>query len=328
LAELSAFRRIFFSRQTGNWTDANSWTPNSTHIGPIFGPGITPNLAQDSVVIGGGNAGVNNHIITLDVAGSVTIGGLALGTSAANTGTLMTGPNVINGEYFDMGELSTLGVGSAVGITPLGTAAGNIQTTLTRDYTNVPGNTSFIYNGTTNQVTGSGLPATVQNFEVDNSGAASDNVVTLQSNIDVQGDLAVTQGVADFQTQTANSNNNLGDMSIAANARLRISGTNDLVTSANNFATYNLDILSIVEFYGTAQTVSNLPTNLVSGLGFCVLNNPGLKTVNAPLLIRSDLTIINDATLDNQVGVNSLQVNGSVYNDANIENKGIIDIGN
>jgi hypothetical protein len=327
LAELSAFRRIFFSRQTGNWTDANSWTPNSTHTGPIFGPGITPNLAQDSVVIGGGNAGVNNHVITLDVAGSVTIGGLALGTSSANTGTLMTGTNVINGEYFDMGELSTLGVGSADGITPLGTASGNIQTTITRDYTNAPGRTSFIYNGATNQVTGSGLPATVENFEVDNSGAVNDNVVTLQSNIAVEGDLDITQGVADFQTQTANSDGT-GTMSIDANARLRISGTNDLVTSANNYATYNLDILSIVEFYGTAQTVSNLPTNLVSGLGFCVLNNPGLKTVNAPLLIRSDLTIINDATLDNQVGVNSLQVNGSVYNEANIENKGIIDIGN
>lgn len=327
LAELIAFRRIFYSRQTGNWTDENSWTANSTHSGPIFGTGMYPNIAQDSVVIGGGNLGVNNHVITLDVAGSVTIGGLALGTSSANTGTLMTGNNIINGQYFTMGELSTLGVGSADGISALGSATGNIQTTVIRNFTSAPQRTSFIYNGTQNQITGNGLPANVENLTIDNSGIASDSTVTFQSSVTVAGDMNVLQGVADLNTQTANSDGT-GAMNINANATLKISGTNTLVTSVNNYASYGIDINSIIEFYGTNQVISNLPVNLITGLGYCTLNNAGNKSVTAPLLIRSDLNILNTATLDNQIGVNSLTVYGSIINDANIENKGVIQIGN
>lgn len=325
LAEIIAFRRIFFSRMTGNWTNPTSWTANSSHVGPIFAAGTFPNMAQDSVVIGGGNAGVANHEITLDVTS--TIGGLALGTATTNTGTLLTGDKIINGEYFTMGGLSTLGVGSADGITTLGNATGNIRTTLTREYTTPTDKTSFNYNGATNQVTGNGLPATVENLTVANTGAVANNTVTVQSNLVVNGDMNIDQGIADVQVQTANSDGT-GAMNIAANATLRIGGINNLQTSVNTYATYGLDINSIVEFYGTAQTISNLPANLVSGLGYCVLNNTGLKTVSAPMLIRSDLTIMNDATLDNQVGVDALTVRGSVINDANIENKGILEIGN
>ncbi|MCB0701933.1 MAG: hypothetical protein KDC55_04425 [Ignavibacteriae bacterium] len=326
LAELIAFRRIFYSRQTGNWTDPNSWTANSSHIGPIFATGVYPNLVQDSVVVGGGNAGVNDHVITLDVSGSVAIGGVALGTSSTNTGTLLTGSNIITGDYFTMGELSTLGVGSPDGITALGNATGNIQASVVRTFATAPLRTSFIYNGVTNQVTGNGLPINVENIAVNNSGPVSNNTVTFQSIFAVEGNMSVQQGVADINTQTATSDGT-GTMSIDANAKLSISGTNNLLTSVNNYATYTLDINSIVEFYGSAQTISDLPVNLVSGLGYCILNNAGDKTVSAPLLIRRDLTIINDANLNNLVGVNSLQVNGSIINDAEITNQGIIEIG-
>lgn len=326
LAELIAFRRIFYSRMTGNWTNPNSWTANSTHIGPIFAAGVYPNIIQDSVVIGGGNAGVNDHVITLDVAGSVAIGGVALGTSSTNTGTLLTGANTITGDHFTMGELSTLGVGSPDGITALGSATGNIQASVVRTFATAPLRTSFIYNGTTNQVTGNGLPLNVENISVNNSGPIANNTVTFQSGVAVEGNMSVQLGVADINTLTANSDGT-GTMSIDANAKLKISGTNNLLTSVNNYASYALDINSIVEFYGSAQTISDLPVNLVSGLGYCILNNAGDKTVSAPLLIRRDLTIINDANLNNQVGVNSLQVNGSIINDAEITNQGIIEIG-
>lgn len=327
LAELIAFRRIFYSRQTGNWTDDQSWTANSTHSGPIFGAGAFPNIVQDSVVIGGGNLGVNNHVITLDVAGSVTIGGLALGTSPTNTGTLMTGTNIINGLHFTMGELSTLGIGSADGISSLGNSTGNIQTTVLRNFATAPQRSSFIYNGTQNQITGNGLPANVENLTIDNSGIVNDNTVLLQSSPAVEGDLNILQGIADINTQTVNSTGT-GAMNISANARLKISGTNDLTTSVNNYSSYGIDINSIIEFYGTTQTISNLPANLISGFGYCVLNNLGNKSVTTPLLIRKDMNILNNATLDNQIGVNSLTVYGSIINDANIENKGIIQIGN
>jgi len=326
LAELIAFRRIFYSRMTGNWTNPNSWTANSSHVGPIFAAGVYPNIVQDSVVIGGGNSGVNDHVITLDVAGSVAIGGVALGTSSTNTGTLLTGTNTITGDHFTMGELSTLGVGSPDGITALGNATGNIQASVVRTFATAPLRTSFIYEGSTNQVTGNGLPLNVENITVNNTGIPTNNTVTFQSSVAVEGDMRVQSGVADINTQTATSDGT-GTMSIDAAAKLSISGTNNLLTSVNNYATYTLDINSIVEFYGSAQTISDLPANLVSGLGYCILNNAGDKTVSAPLLIRRDLTIINDANLNNQVGVNSLQVNGSIINDAEITNQGIIEIG-
>lgn len=326
LAELIAFRRIFYSRMTGNWTNPNSWTANSTHIGPIFAAGVYPNIIQDSVVVGGGNAGVNNHVITLDVAGSVSIGGVALGTSAANTGTLLTGSNVINGDHFTMGALSTLGVGSADGISALGNATGNIRAAVVRTFATAPQRTSFIYDGTTNQITGNGLPLNVENIAVNNTGLVANNTVTFQTPVLVEGNMSVQSGVADINTQTATSDGT-GTLSIDAGAKLSISGTNNLLTSVNNYATYALDINSIVEFYGTAQTISDLPANLVSGLGYCVLNNAGDKTVSAPMLIRKDLNIINSANLNNLVGVNSLQVLGSIINNAEITNQGIIEIG-
>lgn len=326
LAELIAFRRIFYSRMTGNWTNPNSWTANSTHIGPIFAAGVYPNIIQDSVVVGGGNAGVNNHVITLDVAGSVSIGGVALGTSAANTGTLLTGTNVINGDHFTMGALSTLGVGSADGISALGSVTGNIRAAVVRTFATAPQRTSFIYEGTTNQITGNGLPLNVENIAVNNTGLVANNTVTFQTPVLVEGNMSVQSGVADINTLTATSDGT-GTLSIDAAAKLSISGTNNLLTSVNNYANYALDINSIVEFYGTAQTISDLPVNLVSGLGYCVLNNAGNKTVSAPMLIRKDLTIMNVAVLKNLVGVNSLEVLGTIINDACIENNGIIEIG-
>ncbi len=169
---------------------------------------------------------------------------------------------------------------------------------------------------------------TTQFFTLNIDKNAETNSLTLDKNIAIDGDLNVNTGIFDLTTFTASKTIQNGTLTLTSNSTIRLGGTNNLLNAVDTYSSYIIDINSIVEFYGTAQTVSNLPINLVSGLGFCILNNPGLKTVNVPLLIRSDLTIINDATLDNLVGVNSLQVNGSVFNDANIENKGIIDIGN
>jgi hypothetical protein len=91
------FRRIFYTRQTGNWTDENTWTYNPAHAGPISGAGIFPNMLQDSAIIGGGNAGIGNHVVNLDINDPILPGfesGIALGTGITNTGTLVTGNNL------------------------------------------------------------------------------------------------------------------------------------------------------------------------------------------------------------------------------------------
>ena len=61
---------------------------------------------------------------------------------------------------------ATLGIGDANGITTLGTAAGNIQTTGGRTYS--PG-ASYRYTGTGAQATGTGLPATVSSLADNNT---------------------------------------------------------------------------------------------------------------------------------------------------------------
>jgi hypothetical protein len=331
----SAFRRIFFSRQSGFWTSDNSWTWSPTHSGPIAGIGLYPNAPGDSVVIGGGNNGIGNHEITLDVSNpfsSSTGVGVSVGTSQTNTGTLNLGTNILNGQYFKLSEYSTLKIGSPDGISAVGTNLGNIQTTLVRDYST---NGIYVYNGTSNQVIGNGLPSTVFSFIVDNSGTYPNNVVTINKNITVQNDLRVLNGTLDLQSYSMNSTiGSLGTFELSTNARMRVGGTNDLSTTINNYLTYSINTLSIIDFRGTNQVISNLPANLTQdfinntgGLGTVWLSNSGTKFANSPLLIRGDLVINPGVWLQTSVGVDALAVRGSVINNSSILNEGVIEIG-
>ena len=331
-----AFRRIFYSRQSGLWTSDNSWTYSPTHSGPIAGLGIYPNAPGDSVVVGGGNNGSGNHEITLDISNpfsSPTGVGIAVGTSATNTGTLDLGANILNGEYFSLGDYSTLKIGSPAGITTVGNAFGNIQTTVTRTYST---NGIYVYNGSSNQSIGNGLPSTVYSFIVDNSGTYPNNVVTIDKNITVQNDLRIWNGTLDLQTYSMNSTiGSLGTFEMAANTRLRVGGTNDLSTTINNYLTYTINTLSIIDFNGTNQVFTNRPINLTQnfvtntgGLGTVWLSNSGTKVATSPLLIRGDLLINAGVTLQNNSGVDALSVRGSVINNSAIFNEGVIEIGN
>ncbi|MGQ9819929.1 MAG: hypothetical protein ACUVQ1_08445 [Candidatus Kapaibacteriales bacterium] len=330
-----AFRRIFYSRQSGQWNDDQSWTFSSTHSGPIAGVGIYPNSAGDSVVIGGGNNGSGNHEITLNLSNpfsSPTAVGIALGTGASNTGTLSLGTNILNGQYFTMGDYSTIKIGSPDGINAIGTNLGNIQTTSTRTYNT---NCIYVYNGTTNQAIGNGLPSSVYSFIVDNSGTYPNNVVTIDKDITVQKDLRLLAGTLDLQGYTMNSVvAGTGIFQMADNTMLRVGSTNDLSNTVNNYQTYNIATLSIVHFNGTNQIVSNLPLNLTQnfitntgGLGTVWLSNSGTKVVNNPLLIRGNLVTFSGITLQNSSGVDALAVRGNVINNATLYNEGVIEIG-
>ncbi|MCX7736865.1 MAG: hypothetical protein N2319_09145 [Candidatus Kapabacteria bacterium] len=324
IANIEAFRRLFFSRQSGNWTDLNSWTASRTHSGPIFGD--YPQEPLDSVNIGGGSLGVGNHIITLNIP-SITIAGIAVGRTQDTTGTLDCGPNIIYGENFTLDNYSTLAIGSPQGITLSG-LSGNIQTN-SRNYT-VSGLASFIYKGNSDQSVGNGLPTNIRNLTIENSGPIGDNTVTLIGSLNILSNLYINNGRLDLQNFTANNNSGTGTFSISSNASLRIGGTNNLLTSINNYTSYLIDPNSTIEFYGGLgenQTISSLPINLTSGLGNVILNNSGTKFVVNPLLIRGNLFNSNGALLQNNVGVDALQVLGSIINSASINNDGVIEIG-
>lgn len=317
-----AFRRIFFSRQNGDWNDPNSWTYSDTHSGPIFGTGIWPDSEQDSVVIGGGNGTIAAHEITMNVDADVQ--GTALGTSAGNRGILNTNNFTLSGDYFTFADYSTLKISSSQGISSLGNSTGNILTTITREFNT---NGIYEYNGSTNQIFGNGLPNSVYSLIINNSGTTSNNIVSFDKNISIANDFNINQGVANLVTYTANNNVSSGIFSISANARMIIGGVNDLLSTVNNYTNYNIDTDSYIQFDGNAnQTISNLPTNLINGLGNVDLTNSGTKYVNNPLLIRGNLTNYAPSILSIDV-INSLEVRKSVINESQIINQGILEIG-
>lgn len=318
----SAFRRIFYSRNSGFWNDDQNWTFDPSHAGAIFGAGVFPNNNLDSAVIGA------NHEIVMN--NNYQIQGLAVGTTPANFGTLNLGPYIFSGEYFTLGDNSTLKIGHPTGIAQFPTPDGNIQTTISRLFTSPTINGNFEYIGTTNQLTGTGLPSIVRNLTINNSGPDGNNTVVIDKDVNIIENLNINQGKYDMSTYSVTKLVPSGSFNITANAYLRIGGNKNLLTAINNFVNYNVNIDSYIEFYGTTpdnQNINELPTALVSGLGYVNILNSGTKFVNAPLLIRRDLTIFEPATLENNVGVNSLQVHGNVVNRSVIENKGIIEIG-
>lgn len=324
IANIEAFRRLFFSRQSGNWTDINSWTASKTHIGPVFGD--YPQETLDSVNIGGGSLGIGNHVITLDIP-FVTIAGIAVGRTQDTTGTLDCGPNIIYGENFTLDNYSTLAIGSPQGITLSG-PTGNIQTA-SRNYT-VSGLASFIYKANADQTVGDGLPVNIRNLTVENSGPIGDNTVTLINSLNISNNLSINSGRLDLLNFTSNNNSGSGTFSISSNASLRVGGTNNLQSAINNYSSYSVDANSTIEFYGSLgenQIISILPVNLVTGLGNVILNNSGTKFVVNPLLIRGNLYNSNGAILQNNVGVDALEVRGSIINSASINNDGVIEIG-
>lgn len=92
---------------------------------------------------------------------------------------------VVSGSSFTLSSGGTLGIMSTAGITSSG-ATGNVQTT-TRSFNT---GANYIYNGTAAQVTGNGMPATVNRLTIDNSTG-----VTLSAATTITTEVVFTNGV-------------------------------------------------------------------------------------------------------------------------------------
>ena len=124
---------------------------------------------------------------------SFTSGGTVTGdiNFVVNNGaTLNMGTSTMSGNIFTLSNGGTLGIGSTNGITTAPTASGNIQTT-TRTYNT---GANYTYNGTASQAAGNGLPTTVNNLTIDNTGGAGNNTVSLSTSHTVNGVLTFTNG--------------------------------------------------------------------------------------------------------------------------------------
>ena len=123
---------------------------------------------------------------TINLNGSgvqtITNGGTLSISSSANltvvSGSIVDfGTSIINGAgTFTAASGSTIRTANTAGITVAGGGAtGSVQTT-TRAFNS---GANYVYNGTANQITGTGLPSTIATLTINNSGSSPNNLVTL-----------------------------------------------------------------------------------------------------------------------------------------------------
>jgi hypothetical protein len=128
------------------------------------------------------SGGTVNNTVNFTVNNGAYLQMAAAGTTVAGAGT------------FTLLSGGTLGITSPEGIAAIGTASGNIQTTISRAFNT---GANYIYNGSAAQNTGNGLPATVSNLTFNNSGGT----VTLNSARAITNNFSITPGsVANLNT--------------------------------------------------------------------------------------------------------------------------------
>ena len=114
----------------------------------------------------GSNDSCRTFIVPIGKIVNVTTNGFGVQRSIQDSGALYLGTNVVK----DVGNFllaagATLGIGSPDGITTSG-ATGNIQVAGTRTFSS---EANYVYNGSTTQVTGVGLPSVVNNLTINNT---------------------------------------------------------------------------------------------------------------------------------------------------------------
>ena len=147
-----------------------SWSASSTWAG-----GVAPTLT-DVVIIAAGATVTLDCNISRDAATTLTV-----------NGRLNLGADTVSGAgSFTLAAGGTLGIGSPYGIASSG-STGNIQVSGSRSFSK---SANYVYNGSAEQVTGNGLPDTVNRLTIDNS-----NGVTLNTNLTITISLLLTDGV-------------------------------------------------------------------------------------------------------------------------------------
>jgi hypothetical protein len=208
---------------------------------------------------------VNNSVHQFNINGVRTLtSDLPLtGQTLTVNGTLNFGIRAVTGSgNLTTGPASSLGIGSPGGI-DAANAGGNIRLTGTRSYS---ASTTFVYNGTADQVAGSGLPAVVATLKIANTGGAGSNTVNGNASQTVTGLINIQAG------RYAGSGTHK-DVQIDAGAAYLAAGpisvggtwTNEGLFSAKGF-TVTLNglgaqvIAGDTTFYGLTKTVTSSQT--------------------------------------------------------------------
>lgn len=323
---MEGLNRLFFSRTSGAWTDASTWS-FASHTGAAVPPGIFPSRLTDSVVVGGGVSGNGNHIVVL--AASAIAGALTLGTGIANTGTLEVQQEAsLGGRLFWLHDRSTLRIGARNGIEALPLQEGAVRSTQERRFSQ---NAVYEYIGASEQTFGSALPASVYALTVNKPVGAS---LRATRNCGIWQNLTLRSGILDAQGfmlwNTTSANTSATTFMLDSAGTLRIGASNGFADATSGtvrgFGAYTLHERSVVEFYGTNQAIEPIPTG--SFYGNVSIRSAGAKTVWKPLVVRGDVRVQDGAIFTNNSRGAGLQIFGSFFNsNASSRNNGVMDVG-
>ncbi|HAM51175.1 MAG TPA: hypothetical protein DCP92_10990 [Nitrospiraceae bacterium] len=229
---------------------------------------VTSNV---SFVVGNGASLTMDSIWPLPGTNSLTV---------ASGGTLYTSTYSVGASTdtgsFTLASGGTLGIGSPAGITSSG-ATGNVQVTGARTFNT---GANYIYDGTAAQVTGNGLPATVNTLTINNAAG-----VTLTASTTVTNALTVTSG-----TFNQGSTNNLtaGSISVSSGATFSNVGTGSITLNGGlvNNGTVIIDGNGIVCPGGTPTSpisITSAASQAWSGSGAFQLDNVTLTNQTTTL---------------------------------------------
>lgn len=321
---------------SGNVTLRGSAIGNTITITTTFsvsaGKTLTmgPSSGRMNFTLSSTATGTINGIVTMD---SGTNGAYTF----TNNGTLIIAPaGILNGDVgFSLTSGATIQIGSTAGITSSG-ATGNIQVTKTRTFNT---GANYTYNGTSTQVTGSGLPSTVNNLTINNAAG-----VILSNPLTVNGLLTLTSGKI-LITVTAAASTKTYDGTTASGGTPTITtghlisghmaswtqtfdyknvGTNKILTPAGTVNDGNGGNDYFVIFVPVSTGTINKKTLTVSATGVNkVYDGNTNATVNfsSGAVPSDNITITGNATFDGaNVGAHTIYVSGVVFSGADAGN--------
>ncbi len=192
------------TKASGTWHSAGTWERFNTTSGlwediiaadvPDATAGVTTIQSAHSVTLSSATAADQLVIAaggTLILNADLNLAD-GTGTDMLVNGTLVTNTRTISGAgEFMLDAGATMQIGSPAGISGTGSATGNIQVSGLKTYSPAA---AYMYNGTAAQVTGNGLPASLNVLQVNNlSGVTLSQAVTASNVVLTAGVLKTTQ---------------------------------------------------------------------------------------------------------------------------------------
>ena len=183
--------------------------------------------------------------------------------SLAISGTIDLAPGVVvsGTGIFNLAAAATLRTGHTAGLASSG-ATGSVQTT-TRT---LPTTSNYVYNGVANQITGTGLPATVNTLTINNTGTSPNNIVTLTAITAItatSGSLTLTAGRLDLNAKQLTIPSG-GSVAATAGDFTATAGPVFFVGSGSVSGTVNFPTVTIaggVDFGSSSNVVTSLQMN-------------------------------------------------------------------